>query len=69
MRPPEVRAEALLTTSEVAKIFHVSRYTVVRWINAGQFTDVRTPTGRRRIRVSEVREVAANGAIRTTGRP
>jgi excisionase family DNA binding protein len=68
MKPVEVRAEALMTTSEVAKIFRVTRTTIIRWIEAGQFTDVRTPTGRRRVRAAEVRDAAADGGIRTAGR-
>ena len=47
--------EALLTPSEVAKLFRVNPKTVTRWARAGKLTAIRTLGGHRRFRVSEIR--------------
>lgn len=52
-------AEELLTTAEVATLFRVDRQTVRRWALADKLTDIRTPGGRRRFRVAEVRALYA----------
>ena len=49
--------DALLTPSEVAKMFRVNPKTVTRWARAGKITAVRTLGGHRRFRASEVRRV------------
>lgn len=49
--------EALLTPSEVAKLFRVNPKTVTRWARAGKLTAIRTLGGHRRFRASEIQNV------------
>lgn len=51
----ELRAESLLTPSEVAALFRVNPKTVTRWARAGKLTAIRTLGGHRRFRESEIR--------------
>ena len=51
---PLPEAEPLLTPREVAALFRVDPKTLVRWVNAGKLTAIRTPGGRR-YREAEVR--------------
>lgn len=47
--------DALLTPSEVAKLFRVNPKTVTRWARAGKLNAIRTLGGHRRFRASEIR--------------
>ena len=50
--------ERLLTPAEVAALWRIDPKTVTRWAKAGRFpagTVIRTPSGHRRYRESEVR--------------
>ncbi len=49
----------LMTSAEVAAVFRVGTRTVIRWERAGRLTSVRTPTGRHRYRIEEVRALVA----------
>jgi excisionase family DNA binding protein len=51
----DIRAERLLTPSEVAALFRVDPKTVTRWAQAGKIQAIRTLGGHRRYRESEVR--------------
>ncbi len=44
----------LLTSREVAAMFHVDPKTVTRWAISGRLTIIRTPGGHRRYRESEI---------------
>ncbi len=46
--------DALLTPSEVAKLFRVNPKTVTRWARAGKLSAIRTLGGHRRFRASEI---------------
>lgn len=59
MADPLPEAGRLLTPAEVAKIFRVDPKTVTRWANKGKLTSIRTPTGHRRFRESEVKALLA----------
>lgn len=59
MRLNETRADPLLTSGEVAKMFRVDPKTVTRWAKAGRITSVKTPGGHRRFRKSEVDRLLA----------
>lgn len=52
---PGAAPAGLLTTSEVAAAFRVSRGTVRRWDRTGRLTCIRTLGGHRRYRQAEVR--------------
>jgi CRP-like cAMP-binding protein len=52
-------AEPLLTPAEVATMFRVDPKTVTRWAKAGKLTSIRTLTGHRRYRETEVRALLA----------
>jgi excisionase family DNA binding protein len=47
-------SDALLTPSEVAKLFRVNPKTVTRWARAGKLNAIRTLGGHRRFRASEI---------------
>lgn len=47
--------DRLLTPGEVAAVFRVDPKTVARWAAGGRIGSIRTPTGHRRYRESEVR--------------
>ena len=67
---PLPEAEPLLTPREVAALFRVDPKTLVRWVNAGKLTAIRTPGGTRRFREAEVRaliDASREGADRTGG--
>jgi excisionase family DNA binding protein len=46
--------EEYLSVREVAMRLHVSTQTILGWISSGQLRALRTPTGRLRIRKSDV---------------
>jgi len=48
--------DALLTPSEVAKMFRVNPKTVTRWARAGKISAIRTLGGHRRFRAREIRQ-------------
>lgn len=50
MRSPE----SLLTTKQVADLFHVSPSSVSRWVKDGRLAAIRTPGGGLRFRVEDV---------------
>lgn len=50
----EREPDALLTPSEVARLFRVNPKTVTRWARAGKLTAIRTLGGHRRFRASEI---------------
>lgn len=50
-------SDALMTPSEVARLFRVSPKTVTRWARAGRLTAIRTLGGHRRFRAGEVRDL------------
>lgn len=50
-----MKAEKLLTPSEVAKLFAVDPKTVARWAKAGKLSCIRTPGGHRRYREAMIR--------------
>lgn len=55
MQDEALRTEdALLTPSEVAKLFRVNPKTVTRWARAGKLSAIRTLGGHRRFRASEI---------------
>jgi excisionase family DNA binding protein len=54
--------DALLTPSEVAKLFRVNPKTVSRWARAGKLHPVRTLGGHRRFRASEIQRRLTEGA-------
>lgn len=56
-RAPDLVAEPLLTTAEVAAMFRVRTQTVTRWAETGWLTSIRTPGGHYRYRASEVDEL------------
>ncbi len=49
--------EELLSPKEAGKLLGVSTRTIQRWDKQGLIKTVRTPKGRRRIPVSEVRRI------------
>lgn len=49
----------LMTAAEVAAVFRVSARTVSRWERSGRLISIRTPSGRRRYRIAEVRALVA----------
>ncbi|MEU7457507.1 BldC family transcriptional regulator [Streptosporangium roseum] len=52
--------ERLLTSEEVAAVFHVDPKTVVRWARAGLLKAIRTPGGRLlRYRPTDIRALLA----------
>ena len=62
--------EKLLTPSETAAFFRVDPKTLVRWVNAGKLTAIRTPGGTRRFREKEVLaliDASREGSDRTGG--
>ncbi|WP_149204587.1 BldC family transcriptional regulator [Actinotalea subterranea] len=59
--------DTLLTPAEVASLFRVDPKTVTRWAKAGKISSIRTLGGHRRYRESEVRQLLAVPAQRTTG--
>ena len=59
---PTPDIEPLLTSGEVARIFHVDPKTVVRWTKDGKLVAFRTLGGHRRYFEAEVREL-----LRRTG--
>lgn len=61
--PPE-----LLSTRDVARIFKVSRSTVVGWAARGLLPHLRMPSGRLRFYRAEIDEILASGR-RGTERP
>lgn len=62
--PPPQRAEKLLIPREVAQLFDVNAETVRRWADRGQLPCIRTPSGRYRFRLSDIRQ-----ALKTHGKP
>ena len=46
--------DRLLTSGEIAQLFHVDPKTVSRWARRGQLGSISTPGGHRRFRESEV---------------
>jgi excisionase family DNA binding protein len=60
--PVPAPGDRLLTASEVAELFRVDPKTVTRWARAGKLTSVRTPGGRRRFRLVEVRAFLTEAA-------
>jgi len=55
--PAEV--EEFLTTSEAAKISHVTRFTVANWVKGGKLSAVYTAGGHRRISKRSLEEFIA----------
>jgi excisionase family DNA binding protein len=58
---PSDKPDALLTPSEVAKLFRVNPKTVARWARAGKLHPIRTLGGHRRFRASEIRRCLHDG--------
>ncbi|MFD0883582.1 BldC family transcriptional regulator [Streptosporangium algeriense] len=54
-------AERLLTPGEVARIFGVDPKTVNRWALTGRIPSVRTPSGQRRYRETDVAPLLTTG--------
>lgn len=54
--------EPLLTTAQVAAIFHVDPKTVTRWAKAGKLRAVRTIDGHRRYYEADIRAILNGGA-------
>lgn len=54
--------DPLLTTGQVAVKFQVTPSAVVRWANAGTIPHIRTPSGRRRFRLSDVNRMLNDSA-------
>lgn len=46
----------MMTTLEVAQLFGVTTRTVIRWLDGGLFTAIKTPGGHLRFYAEEVRE-------------
>jgi excisionase family DNA binding protein len=58
----ERRSSGVLTTSQVARLCHVTANTVANWIDAGRLPAYRTPGGHRRVRQSDLRSfMESNG--------
>ena len=55
MSTQTTKAEALLTSAEVASMFRVDPKTVARWAKTGKLSSIRTLGGHRRYREAEVR--------------
>jgi excisionase family DNA binding protein len=55
-----LRDEDLLTVVEVAKILHVHKRTVQRWIADGKLAAVKLPGGRYRIRAADAEALLRN---------
>ncbi len=51
---PSHDPDALLTPSEVGKLFRVNPKTVTRWARAGKLHPIRTVGGHRRFQASEI---------------
>ena len=51
---PDSLGDAVLTPSEVAKLFRVDPKTVTRWVHAGRIPSTRTPGGHHRYRMADV---------------
>lgn len=51
------KREKLLTTSEVAEIFNVTRHVVAKWIREGKINAIKLPGGRYRVPESEVEKI------------
>jgi excisionase family DNA binding protein len=49
----------LLTTAEVAKLLRVAQSTVQRWVQLGQLSAIRLPSGGLRIRRRDVEKLLA----------
>ncbi|MBS7654203.1 helix-turn-helix domain-containing protein [Candidatus Bathyarchaeota archaeon] len=47
----------MLTTSEVAEIFNVTRHVVAKWIREGKINAIKLPGGRYRVPESEVEKI------------
>lgn len=58
-----MESESLLTSSEVAEIFHVDPKTVVRWADAKKLSTVRTLGGHRRYIEREVRDLLSSTRV------
>lgn len=63
----ELEFDSLLAPSEVARLFGVDSKTVTRWARAGRLGSVRTPSGHRRYRESEVRVLLGAKGLDGTG--
>ena len=50
----EQQVDSLLTPAEVAALFRVNPKTVTRWARAGKITAIRTLSGHRRYRATEI---------------
>jgi excisionase family DNA binding protein len=48
------REHELMTTRQVADLFHVDPKTVTRWAKSGKLTSIRTLGGHRRFRRAEI---------------
>jgi excisionase family DNA binding protein len=56
------RSPGVLTTSQVARLCHVTANTVANWIDAGRLSAYRTPGGHRRVREADLRSfMKSNG--------
>jgi excisionase family DNA binding protein len=58
---PSDEPDALLTPSEVAKLFRVNPKTVTRWARAGKLHPIRTLGGHGRFRASEIHRCLHDG--------
>lgn len=56
-----------LTTSQVGKLFGVSKVTILRWIDKGYIKSFRLPSGANRIYVEDIRAFADMNGLPTTG--
>ena len=56
---PVAESDRLLTPAETAEILGVDPKTLVRWLDKGWLSAIRTPGNHRRYREAEVRALAA----------
>jgi excisionase family DNA binding protein len=59
-----IEHERLLTPREAAAMFRVKTQTIARWADSGKLTIIRTPTGYRRYRESEIRALLEESTAR-----
>ncbi len=55
--------DPLLKPAAVAELFGVSPKTITRWAETGRLPFIKTPTGHRRFRTSDVKRIYESGVV------